>query len=99
MVYDCLLFSNELKILKLRFGELNFVVDLFVLVEGTTTFTRRPQPLYFHQKKPRFQQYLHKIHHVIVDDMPERRESAWGMGPHPQTQFFADLRVPPPMIS
>lgn len=78
MIYDCFLFFNELKILELRLAELDTVVDRFVLVEGTKTFSGKPKPLYFHESRHLFLRYLHKITHVVVDDMPSDMESAWG---------------------
>lgn len=38
-IIDCFIFYNELELLKVRFEELYDVVDNFILVEGTLTFT------------------------------------------------------------
>ncbi len=51
MIYDCFLFFNEFKILRLRLQELKDVVDQFVLVESTRTFSNKPKPLFFEQNK------------------------------------------------
>ncbi len=42
MIYDCFTFFNELELLEVRLHELSGVVDKFVLVETTQTFTSRP---------------------------------------------------------
>ncbi len=77
MIYDCFLFFNEFKILKLRLEELNEVVDQFVLVESTRTFSNDPKPLFFDQNKEAFGQWALKIRHVVVEEMPQGNPSAW----------------------
>lgn len=69
-VYDCFPFFNELDVLEVRLNELDSVVDKFVIVEGTRTYTNGEKPLYFNDNKARFSKFLHKIIHVIVDDLP-----------------------------
>lgn len=79
MVFDCFAFFNELELLELRLNELNEVVDKFILVEATRTFQKKPKPLYFEENKARFEKFLPKIEHVIVDKYPS---------------FFRRFRVP-----
>lgn len=81
MVYDCFAFFNELELLEIRLNELDSVVDRFVLVEATRTFQKNEKPLYFEQNKARFEKFLPKIIHVVVDEYPG---------------FFAKFRVPTP---
>lgn len=69
-VYDCFLFFNELDLLELRLNELDDVVDVFVLIECTKTFSFKDKPLYFLENRDKFARFLHKIKHVIVDDTP-----------------------------
>ncbi len=69
-VYDCFLFFNELNLLEARLNILNDIVDKFVLVESTVTFSGNPKPLYFNENKQRFEKFLDKIIHVVVDDTP-----------------------------
>lgn len=69
-VYDAFTFYNELDLLEIRLNVLDDVVDRFVLVEATRTFQNREKPLFFERNKERFEAYLHKIVHVVVDDMP-----------------------------
>ena len=51
MIYDCFPFFNELELLEMRLHELSGVVDKFVLVEATRTFTNKPKPLYFQENQ------------------------------------------------
>lgn len=68
MIYDCFTFFNELDLLEIRLHELNDVVDKFVIVEATKTFSNKNKPLFFDLNKQRFHQFLPKIIHVVVDD-------------------------------
>lgn len=71
MVYDTFIFFNELDLLELRLNVLDKYVDYFVLVEATKTFQGDSKPLYFSNNKDNFSKFLHKIIHVVVDDMPD----------------------------
>ena len=68
---DCFTFYNELDMLEFRLAELDDVAKYFVLVEATKTFAGNDKPLYFNENKSRYEKYLHKIIHVVVDDFPE----------------------------
>ncbi|MFM9939514.1 MAG: hypothetical protein ACKVP7_08470 [Hyphomicrobiaceae bacterium] len=69
-IWDGFTFFNELDILELRLKELSAVVDRFVIVEATRTFAYEPKPLHFADNKARFAEFLPKIMHVVVDDLP-----------------------------
>ena len=84
MIYDCFTFFNELDMLEIRLNELDNHVDKFVIVEATKTFTGNSKPLYFKQNKHRFSKFLHKIIHVIVDDI----ENAPNVRTLPNYQIF-----------
>lgn len=71
MIYDCFTFFNELELLEVRLHELSSVVDRFVLVEASRTFTNRPKPLFFFENRDRFRDFQDKIIHVVVDDSPD----------------------------
>jgi beta-1,4-mannosyl-glycoprotein beta-1,4-N-acetylglucosaminyltransferase len=71
MIYDCFTFFNEYTQLEIRLSELYSVVDKFVIVEATTTFSGEKKPLYFQQNKEKFNAYSNKIIHVVVNDMPK----------------------------
>ena len=47
MIYDCFIFFNELDLLEIRLNELNDIVDKFVIVECTETFSKNKKPLYY----------------------------------------------------
>lgn len=74
MVYDCFQFFNELDLLRLRLNVLDPVVDKFVLVESTVTFSGQPKPLYYADNKHLFAEFNHKIIHVVVSDTPDGPE-------------------------
>jgi beta-1,4-mannosyl-glycoprotein beta-1,4-N-acetylglucosaminyltransferase len=77
LLFDCFTFFNELDILELRLAELSGVVDHFVIAEGTKTFRGEPKPLHFEKNARRFQKYLSKIRHIVIDDEPPECRSAW----------------------
>ncbi|MEZ2232317.1 tetratricopeptide repeat protein [Microcoleus sp.] len=70
-VYDCFTFFNEIDILKIRIEELKDVVDKFILVEATKTYSGQPKPLYYKEFIHEFAEYQDRIIHYVVDDMPE----------------------------
>lgn len=70
MIYDTFTFFNELELLELRLHELAGVVDKFVLVEATRTFTNQPKPLYYWENRARFAAFADRIIHVVVKDLP-----------------------------
>lgn len=76
-IFDCFIFYNELDLLEIRLNTLSELVDYFVLVESTVTFTGKPKPLFYENNKARFKDFHDRIIHVIVDDMPEVVESTF----------------------
>jgi beta-1,4-mannosyl-glycoprotein beta-1,4-N-acetylglucosaminyltransferase len=70
MIFDCIIFYNEIDLLDLRLHELDDVVDRFVVVEAPVTFAGRPKPLIFADNARHFAEWRRKIIHVVVDDMP-----------------------------
>ena len=70
MIYDCFLFYNELDLLEIRLNELKDVVDKFVLVECSTTFSSLEKPFYFEENIERYNDFLDQIVHVKVYDTP-----------------------------
>jgi len=94
-VYDTFIFFNEVELLKIRLEELDPVVDYFVLVEGTLTFSGQPKPLYFEENKALFEPYLDKIIHIVVDDYPpplrDPVRSAWNREHHQRNAILRGL--------
>ena len=81
MIYDCFTFFNELDLLELRLNMLGDFVDVFVLVEADKTFTGRSKPLFFEENEEKFRNFLSRIKHVIVCDMPDS-DNAWDLEYH-----------------
>jgi len=97
MIYDCFAFFNELDLLEIRLQELDSVVDQFVLVEATRTFQKKEKPLYFELNKKRFEKYLPKIKHIIVDEYPNffthwRIPKTWDYDNHQKEQILLGLK-------
>ncbi|MDR0949124.1 MAG: hypothetical protein LBM69_06385 [Lachnospiraceae bacterium] len=69
-IYSAFPFYNELDLLDFRLQVLSPVVDYFVVVEATHTFTGKSKPLYYQENKHRFRRYANKIIHVCVDELP-----------------------------
>lgn len=74
MIYDCFTFFNENDVLEIRFNVLKDIVDKFVIIEATKTFSGKDKPLYF--DKERFDKFKDKIIYVVLDQFPEYK-SAW----------------------
>jgi len=71
-IVDCFIFYNELELLTYRLNILSTIVDYFVIVESTRTFTGKEKPLFFDENKSQFDNFKDKIIHVIVEDLPHK---------------------------
>ena len=69
-IIDCFIFYNELELLTYRLHLLHDVVDYFIIVESTHTFTGKEKKLFFNENKHMYEQFSSKIIHIIVDDFP-----------------------------
>lgn len=69
-IIDTFIFYNELELLHYRLAILYELVDYFVIVESTHTFTGKQKSLIYNENKHLFSNYKEKIIHIIVDDMP-----------------------------
>lgn len=76
-IFDCFPFHNELDMLELRLKEHWNYVDYFVIVEANETHKGHPKPYYFLENRNRFKDYLDKIIHVRVDDLPQQPVSPY----------------------
>eukprot|EP01018_Ginkgo_biloba_P038649 Gb_21202 [translate_table: standard] len=66
-VFDAVLFSNELDLLEIRFHELFYHVNKFVIIESNTTFTGLPKPLLFaNNRKTRYKFVEPKIAYRMI---------------------------------
>ena len=90
MIYDCVIFFNELVLLEMRFRELENVVDRFVVVEAPITFSGRAKPLIFSENRRRFERWRERIIHVVVDDMPGGNDS-WVRERHQRNAIMRGL--------
>ena len=66
MIYDCFIFLNEYDILELHLKELYNVVDYFVIIEGTVSFTGVPKESNFNKNKDRYTKYIDKIKYFYL---------------------------------
>jgi hypothetical protein len=92
-VTDAFLFSNDLDMLELRLEILDAVVDRFVLVESTVTFSGQPKPLHFAEHRGRFDAWSDRITHVVVDDTPDSGHDRWARERHQRDQLQRGLPV------
>lgn len=76
-IYDCFTFFNELDVLEIRFNELYDTVDRFVISEARLTHQGDPKPLYFADNLQRFEKFLNKVTHIVVD-FPDNLEEGGG---------------------
>lgn len=88
-IYDCFPFFNELDVLDIRFAELFDTVDRFVIVEATLTHGGQPKPLYFKENLQRYEKYLHKVTHIVVDSYPSL--DSWSIERHQRDQIMRGL--------
>lgn len=71
MIYDSIIFFNELDLLELRLKELWDVVDGFFIVEMPVTYALQPKPSYLKENWNRFKPYSSKIQSINVTGWPE----------------------------
>lgn len=94
-IYDCFTFFNELEILMIRLEELYDVVDHFVIVEGSLTFTGKPKSHYFAENRHLFSRFEDKIIYILVEDFPsptnDLRLDAWRREHHQRNQIIRGL--------
>lgn len=70
-IVDAFTFYDELDILYYRLTLLYDIVDYFIIVEATKTFTGKKKPLYYdlHKNDERFVKFTNKIVHIIDDGL------------------------------
>ena len=74
MVIDAFPFNDELDLLELRLGQLDSVVDKFILIETNLTYRGSAKPLYYQQNKHLFEKWNHKI---LAIDAHTPLQGAW----------------------
>jgi beta-1,4-mannosyl-glycoprotein beta-1,4-N-acetylglucosaminyltransferase len=76
-VYDLFLAGSELEWLEIRLNTLDPVVDYFVIVEASKTFTYNPKPLYFSENYSKFEKFADKIIYRVLDFAGMENNSTW----------------------
>lgn len=69
-IIDCFIFYNEIDMITYRLNVLNDIVDFFIIVESTHTFSGKEKKMYSDDLNNLFSKFKEKIVHIIVDDMP-----------------------------
>jgi beta-1,4-mannosyl-glycoprotein beta-1,4-N-acetylglucosaminyltransferase len=75
-IYDCFTYYNEADMVQIRFEELKDVVDYFVVVESSQTFTGKPKPFYFDDLPDWVDKWKEKIIRIKVN-FPKELETSW----------------------
>ena len=75
-VFDIFSVDRELDLLEFRLRTLNEVVDRFVIVEGTRTYTGKPKRLWVSEHLDRFAPWADKLD-VLVVSLPAEAPNAW----------------------
>lgn len=87
MLVDTILYAGERDLLELRFEVLKEKVDLFVVVEGTLTFTGKPRTV-----KHDWCLNNHNVIHYIVSNFPEASDrNAWKREMHQRNSILKAL--------
>jgi hypothetical protein len=90
MIWDCFTYFNEKEVTRIRFNELGDLVDRFVIVEASQTFTGQEKPLYFDEILDELEEWQHKIVRVVVD-FPSNIQSAWDRESFQRQQIMQGL--------
>jgi hypothetical protein len=91
MIWDCFLFHNELDVLDMRFEELYPVVDRFVLLESTMTFSGKDKIGHFSHNIDRYKPYHDKIIRIV--QVGDDTLDAWGREKHARNSLAFGLEA------
>jgi beta-1,4-mannosyl-glycoprotein beta-1,4-N-acetylglucosaminyltransferase len=69
-IYEGFLFNDEVEMLEIHLNELSSVVDFFIIVESSRTFTNHSKRLVFNEIRSKFSRLEDKIIHIVVHDIP-----------------------------
>jgi beta-1,4-mannosyl-glycoprotein beta-1,4-N-acetylglucosaminyltransferase len=75
-IYDFFTYYNEEDMVHIRFEELKDVVDYFVVVESSQTFTGKPKPFYFDDLPRWIDEWKEKIIRIKID-FPNELKTSW----------------------
>jgi beta-1,4-mannosyl-glycoprotein beta-1,4-N-acetylglucosaminyltransferase len=85
-VFDVFPMNDELDLLALRLGQLDSVVDHFVLIESRRTYMGEAKPLYYQENKHLFEKWNHKISY--------KEAAPSGLGSWEYERYFREELVP-----
>lgn len=91
-IIEAVLFNNELELLDARFHEGDGIVDRWVIIESTETFTGKPKPLHFAEAKRsgRYADYLDRVIDVTIE--PRAKSEPWAREAEQRDTLFDLLR-------
>jgi beta-1,4-mannosyl-glycoprotein beta-1,4-N-acetylglucosaminyltransferase len=69
-IIDGFLFYDEVGMLLLRLHALKSTVDHHIIIESNSTFTGKTKPLYFAENKELFAEFLPRITHIVIHQLP-----------------------------
>lgn len=75
-IYDCFTYFDESNLLKIRFNELDKLVEKFIIIEASQTFTGKPKPFHFDEVDYLFKKWNHKIIRLKFD-FPSQQMTSW----------------------
>lgn len=90
-IYDCFLFFNENDLLELRLNELDSVVDFFIIVESSCTFTKNGKG--FLLDKEKIKKFNHKIIYIQNNDFI-RSPNPWETEKAQRNKIAEGLNLP-----
>lgn len=90
-IYDLLPISTELDWLEIRMHELDRMVDYFVIVESTETFTGTQKPLFFKENYSNFTQFSHKVLYHALDLSHLRDNSTWEREAYSRNALYTSI--------
>lgn len=75
-IFDCFTYFNEEEIIRIRFEELGDIVDYFVVVEASQTFTGINKPFYFDNLSSWINEWKEKVIRIKID-FPSNVNTSW----------------------
>ena len=66
-IYDCFLFNNEVELLDIRLELLSSIVDYFVIIQSTKTFTNIESKIYFPYEDSKILKFGDRIRIITLD--------------------------------
>ncbi len=94
-IFDCFTYFNETDVLRIRLEELGDVVDYFVVVESSQTFTGNSKPFYFDNIPNWINKWKEKIIRVKID-FPSNVNTSWLREYHQRNSISLGLTAAEP---